>query len=242
MKSNTKLVIAIVAMFVVALSIVGFTYAFFTASVNPNSAEESIDIQAGLLKVNYASTKTIDVTNIVPGWASDGKMIYHPAESVDENGHITAISTDKTVDKTYDGNAVPPVQFSVENTGDSTNPAYYAIELTNITNQIASDNATDAQYLTVALYEGTWTGTVGTPIQSIQFPATGVDTQIGNIVTIGPGTDTDNYYMVVSYADSKGEQSNSMGKTIKATVEIIGLNKTGDNTYVDETGAAYPAA
>lgn len=242
MKSNNgKIAIAIVAMLVVALSIVGFTYAYFTASVGANTAESSVNVQAGVLKVAYKTGNIITATNIVPGWASDSKMIYHPTASVDENGNISAVSIDDVEDTTYDGNVVDPVTFTVQNTGDETNTAYYAIRLTGIKNEIV-----DQDNLTVSLYKGTWseaTGVVaGELVKTYQLAASD-QTQVISGVYETTGSNTDSFYLVVSYANIDGAQNNSMGKTVTATVEIVGLNKLADGSYVDADGTKFiPAA
>lgn len=244
--NNGKIVVAIVAMFVVALSIVGFTYAYFTASIAGNTQDSSVDVLAGVLKVNYTAGQTINATNIVPGWTSDSKMIYHPTASVDEAGNISAVSIEDVEDTTYDGNVVNPVTFSVQNTGDATNSAYYAIKLTSITNQI--DDA-DKENLTVSLYEGTWSADTGIVadelVKTYVLGNTGSEQVISGVITTN-GTRTDNYYLVVSYANIQGSQNNSMGKTVSATVEVVGLNNVGTAeapSYVDANGATFtPAA
>ena len=57
-KNNGKIAIAIVAMFVVALSIVGFTYAYFVASVTNNDADTSVQVTAGELVSKNKNEKT----------------------------------------------------------------------------------------------------------------------------------------------------------------------------------------
>lgn len=91
--NNGKIAIAIVAMFVVALSIVGITYAYFTVSVVGNKTEKSVEVQAGVLEIVYTEGNEIDAKNIVPGWISDGEHYfdsklssYIPAET-DLNGN-----------------------------------------------------------------------------------------------------------------------------------------------------------
>ena len=139
--NNGKIAIAIVAMFVVALSIVGFTYAYFTATVVGNKSERpSVTVEAGKLEITYEYGRSIVAPTIVPGWASDGDMIYDPVHSMSVVGgenRITAKSA-KELGATKSGNATDPVEpavFSVTNTG--TRDAAYSISLTNIINNIA---------------------------------------------------------------------------------------------------------
>lgn len=248
--NNSKIAIAIVAMFVVALSVVGFTYAYFTASVAGNTADKSIEVKAGVLRVNYDAGDTIDVINVVPGWVSDGRTYYNSSKV--EDGEIIAYqSTDNATAKSEIAalgttekavGLAKPVTFSVTNTGDTQNTAYYAIKLTNIANEIP---AADQENLTVALYEGeydeaTFNGdSKPTPIYSGKLNTSGVDQYIVDEVKLTSGTTVTNYYLVVSYANVEGTQNDSMGKAIKATVEVVGLNRLADGSYVDATGAAF---
>ena len=131
-KNNGKLAIAIVAMFVVALSIVGVTYAYFVSRVNYNTSDE-VQVESGILQVNYAAGTSIDTTGltIVPGWKNDGKMIYHPIKSVDENGHITSVNIDAVEDTTYDANVRNPITFTITNSSEPAGKeAFYGVRLT----------------------------------------------------------------------------------------------------------------
>lgn len=104
-ENNGKIAIAIVAMFVVALSVVGFTYAYFTAQIKGNTAAKSVEVTAGRLQVTYASSRQMIAQNIVPGWTSDNKHYYDPVYSkydpTTENGTTTykikAVSTDDSI-------------------------------------------------------------------------------------------------------------------------------------------------
>lgn len=159
-KNNGKIAIAIVAMFVVALSIVGVTYAYFTATVKGNESDDySVEVDAGRLEVDYLGTKTIEAYNIVPGWISDGNMYYDPVASIQD---VPVIDTDtglpvepaQTVkgiiavnknDYTEASNTqyqnknyglTNPIEFNVTN--DGTDTAHYAVRLVDIVNGIAS--------------------------------------------------------------------------------------------------------
>lgn len=250
-ETNGKIAIAIVAMFVVALSIVGFTYAYFTATVNPNTAAKSVEVQAGLLKVEYVNGDEIVANNIVPGWESDG-MTYYNATKVGEQitayettNNATALTEIAAINSTATAvGLAKPVTFTVKNLSDDTNTAYYAIKLTGIENGIPS---TDQDNLIVSLYEGEFdetlfndaavaagTVTKPTPIYSEQLAASGEQYIVDAVKTIKTtGTEHD-YYLVVSY-NNDGLQNTSMGASISATVEIVGLNIV-DGKYVDETG------
>lgn len=147
--NNGKIAIAIVAMFVVALSVVGFTYAYFTAQVQGNkNAATSVEVTAGTMVIKYDMGDKIETDQIVPGWKNDGKMFYDPKYSVKvENGisKITAVSTDDfgegegklaaapSVDSTKYG-LKDPVTFTVTNTG--TRDSYYKVSLESMVNNL----------------------------------------------------------------------------------------------------------
>ena len=89
-KTNGKIIVAILVMFAVAVSIIGFTYAFFTATFNDNENDESVTVIAGKLMANYVGNKAIKVSNVVPGWLSDGLSYYDPVLAQSNNGNVFA--------------------------------------------------------------------------------------------------------------------------------------------------------
>ncbi len=179
--NNGKIAIAIVAMFVVALSVVGFTYAYFTSQVVDNKKTESVKVTAGELEINYTLNQTIEAQNVVPGWISDNDKYYDPVRSVTKVGNenqIVAVSY-----ATYKGegiplgegeDAVPAFPDTVATLSEAqaellqaygltkpamftvqntgTDTAYYAIELKDVQNGIVASNAADADYVRVQLY------------------------------------------------------------------------------------------
>ena len=257
--NNGKIAIAIVAMFVVALSIVGITYAYFTASVTPNTTAKSVEVTAGVLKVKYTAGDSINTTGktIVPGWKSDGKQVYYAPAITD--GQIHSVSVDTITDEddktAYSANVVHPLTFSVQDQSSTGATAYYAIKLTNITNGIAAANENDAENVKVTLVSGTWdkATATGTPATlsgvtlatDLQMAATGGNNVLSTPIAITGGT-THNFYLIVEYADSDADDQNaSQQATLAATVEVVGLNyvdtdndKTPD-TYKDINGQTY---
>ena len=151
-KTNGKIVIAILAMFAVAISIVGFTYAYFTASFNQNVNDRSVTVNAGELVANFTGTNAIDAKNVVPGWKSDGLTYYDATLAQSNEGHIFAktltnpsdyYGADEMTKKEYRNNGLTqPIQFSVANDSDSPDDIYYAIRLVNIVNGIYDGIAT----------------------------------------------------------------------------------------------------
>ena len=89
-KTNGKIVIAILAMFAVAISIIGFTYAYFTATFNSNNQDKDVTVNAGKLVANFTGTNAIDVSNVVPGWKSDGLSYYDPVLAQSHGGNVFA--------------------------------------------------------------------------------------------------------------------------------------------------------
>ena len=181
-ENNGKIAIAIVAMFVVALSVVGFTYAYFTAQVRGNTGVKSVEVTAGKLEVHYDHGNVIRANNVVPGWVSNGTYYYDPVYSTkvlapvvsgDSTTYkIVAVKTDNTVTCTNGsssfaslcsdtGVASPspadgitaPIAFSVSNTGSNTADTKYIIVLRDIVNNIA---VADQGNMKVTLFSGTF--------------------------------------------------------------------------------------
>ena len=181
-ENNGKIAIAIVAMFVVALSVVGFTYAYFTAQVRGNTGVKSVEVTAGRLEVLYEHGNVIRANNVVPGWVSNGTYYYDPVYSTkvldpivsgDSTTYkIVAVKTNNTVTCTNGSSSVAssctdtavasptsadgitaPIAFSVSNTNNNTADTKYIIVLRDIENNIA---AADKENMKVTLYSGTF--------------------------------------------------------------------------------------
>ena len=246
-ENNGKIAIAIVAMFVVALSVVGFTYAYFTASVVRNQDEKTTEVTAGMLEVNYTQNKTMNAQKVIPGWESDG-LHYFGTENVNGELRTKALVAANDEDVTSKGltaadGITKPAAFNVASTARSTGKSTYVIKLIDITNGIAAKNAADAANLTYELYSvnaaDTYTG--GTKVASGQLPT--ADTVISKVIEIDKGV-TQYYYLMLKYADTAASQNNSQAANIKATVKVVGVT-TNDNgaTYIDAAGnTVTPAA
>lgn len=244
--NNGKVAIAIVAMFVVALSVVGFTYAYFTAQVQGNKEETSVEVGAGIMQVDYKFGQELTATNLVPGWISDEHHYYDPLLSVkDDNGvrKITAATLDTgkvlktgsglTVAPKYDDEnplVAKPVSFTVKNTG--TEVAKYAINLNVTENDFDID--IDAENLVVYLFKGTWDGNLiaeATLTNPILLSETVEETkqwksvvELDAFESLAVGA-SQSYYVVLQYKDSGASQNNSMDKVFQASVEVIGLGQ-----------------
>ena len=237
--NNGKIAIAIVAMFVVALSVVGFTYAYFTATVSGNNASKSVEVTAGRLEIVYGNGTLIKAQNLVPGWTSDGKHYYDAQySSTDSNGdgiyEIKAVTT--TDHKTKSDGTTPGEKdgittnatFTVSNSDDNTGDNDYVIRLKAITNGIA---AADQQHLWVTLYndsEVVWSGNLAASGTQVIVPAAR---------TIKVDDEAQNYSISLTYQNINGEQT-SKGATVEATVEVIGAVCTDADkkTCVDADG------
>lgn len=254
-KNNGKLAIAIVAMFVVALSIVGITYAYFSATVVGNTKDKSVDVTAGILEINYAKGNTIKAQNIVPGWVSDGAHYYDPNGSVydvDGQGTKGVKAITKTDCETVvcsietpgekDG-ITDPVTFSVKNTDKNTGTTYFAIELVNVENGIV-----DTENLTYKLYKATAENatTGGTLMTSGTLVSTTNGENDPQIIVNAAETLTDNdttnyYYLMLEYANADTDQYASIAKTVKATVKVEGLT-LNNGKYFNANGKEYFAS
>ena len=287
--NNGKIAIAIVAMFVVALSVVGFTYAYFTAQVRGNTALKSVEVTAGRLEVLYDHGNVIRANNIVPGWVSDGTYYYDPVYStkvlapdagatatkykiVAVNTAVNVTCTDGTTNSPVkdcsdavittpsaaDG-IITPVTFTVSNTANNTADSKYIIVLKNITNGIA---AADQENLKVTLYSGTfnvssyksatpiWSGTLSDTTTSGQYQII-----VPSVETIAYDannlTASNSYYLTLTYVNAAdtaqneeaGNQDDSQGVSVSASVEIIGVEQNNSNWYdADGNQITFPTA
>lgn len=250
-ENNGKIAVAIVAMFVVALSIVGFTYAYFTAQVKGNEKDKSVDVVAGKLAITYANGDEILAQNIVPGWISDGNHYYDNMCSssidtdADGNHKITAV---KKSDLTEDGNCsatdtrkasvtdpkaadglTTPVTFTVKNAADNTGDNKYIIRLKGITNGLAS---ADQKNFVLTLKQG------ATVIWSGQLAASGEQVIVPAAMTITEGAADQDYSINLAYKNVDSAQE-SKGVGVKATVEVIGVTTNTAGDTVDEDGNTY---
>ena len=249
-ENNGKIAVAIVAMFVVALSIVGFTYAYFTAQVKGNTADKSVDVVAGKLAITYANGDEILAQNIVPGWISDGDHYYDSMCSssidtdADGNHKITAVKKSALADgkcsatdtrtasvtdpKATDG-LTTPVTFTVKNAADNTGDNKYIIRLKGITNGLAT---ADQPNFVLTLKQG------DTVVWSGQLAASGEQVIVPAAMTITAGAAEQAYSINLAYKNVDSAQE-SKGVGVKATVEVIGVTTNTAGDTVDEDGNTY---
>ena len=164
-KTNGKIAIAILAMFAVALSIVGFTYAYFTATFNVNPEDKSVIVNAGKLVANFEGKNNIDFSGIVAGCISNVLSYYNSNIALSNEGNIFASKLTLEPTQDAEGNTIPatyteyygngvddpdpmvklsyeskgltqPIQFTVTNDKDSPADVSFIIRLTNINNGI----------------------------------------------------------------------------------------------------------
>lgn len=234
-ENNGKIAIAILAMFVVALSVVGFTYAYFTASVKPNNAATSVTVNAGILQVDYQYGTKLAASNLVPGWISDGHHFYDPVASADTTktpAQITAVTTDnekKTIETPGAADGITaPVTFTIKNTGTATSA--YKILLT-----VDENTITDPENMVVYLVKGTWTDKILTETTAaalgteMEVEAKGQVMELDVHEQLNAGAEQD-YYVVMVYKNLAGSQNASMGKVVQATVSVDGLSQEATTT------------
>lgn len=255
--NNGKIAIAIVAMFVVALSVVGFTYAYFTATVKGNNASKSVEVTAGELSIVYGNGRTLEAQNLVPGWTSDGKHYYDvnwsktPSGQTDTNGNIiyaiSAVSTDKhkfksnetgaasTIEPTVADGIADKVPFTVRNATNNDGDNNYIIRLKGIENGIVGD---DAKYLWVTLYETTVNDgkTTYTAIWSGNLQSAGTQIIVPEARTIAKNGAEQTYAVGLTYQNVTNDEQLSKGVTVKATVEVVGVQKNQAQKWVDADG------
>ena len=234
--NNGKIAIAIVAMFVVALSVVGFTYAYFVASVNNNKDKHQVEVQAGVLKINYDNGQTLTATNIVPGWKSDNDMIYNSIASVstkDGKTTITAVKkstlgdvlTEEQLASSTSTEPVAPVTFKVKDQSTNEATAYYGIRLVEVTNDL---QAVDPDNFKISLTEAG-----GTTVQEAYVLTADGTQKVSEAISITGGA-THTYTLSAEYVEAGSEQKGT-GKNVSFTVEVVGLQLV-NGKYVDAQG------
>lgn len=238
-KNNGKIAIAIVAMFVVALSVVGFTYAYFVASVNNNKGNHQVEVQAGVLKINYDNGQTLTATNIVPGWKSDNDMIYNSIASVstkDGKTTITAVKestlgdvlTEEQLASSTSTEPVAPVTFKVKDQSTNEATAYYGIRLVEVTNDL---QAVDPDNFKISLTEAG-----GTTVQEAYVLTADRTQKVSEAIAITGGA-THTYTLSAEYVEAGSEQKGT-GKNVSFTVEVVGLQLV-NGKYVDAQGIEW---
>lgn len=276
-KNNGKIAIAIVAMFVVALSIVGFTYAYFVANVQGNDTV-NVDVTAGILEVAYANNtgNTVQAYNIVPGWMSDGLHYFDSTKfETDAEGNATytaqMATSEETIPEGVDVNdgITKPYNFTVSGSSRNTGDAEYVIILNSISKtNVAELDKANFKYALCKDECPVWSNATETEGVVKTFNGTEFDTLVNNDAVISSGslyqatdsteddttadkkvlvisgvetaskTATNSYQLMLYYLETSAEQA-SKGATISADIEIVGVQKVGDN-YVDGNGTIIP--
>lgn len=247
-ENNGKLAIAIVAMLVVALSIVGVTYAYFTAQVSGNTATTSGQISAGILSINYSGSQTLNVQNVVPDWETDGTHYYDPVASRYNVGNgkvgIKAISTTEcgttytncSIDEPTAANGIAnPVTFTVTNTHENGRTAYYAIKLVGIENPTTADTE-DQDKIVYTLSNGTDTYTGDLAVTGSEQYIVPAEIAIKNQHNDGTVTEadyTDTWTLNLRYPNIESDQTTPAagGDYLKATVKVVGISQGTDGWY-----------
>lgn len=260
-RNNGKIAIAIVAMFVVALSIVGVTYAYFVATVRTNTTNNSVEVKAGILKITYDEGQTLTATNIVPGWKSDNDMIYDPVHSLTtKNGEtrITAVSKSALGD-TVSANAttpVGPVTFKVTDASTKEETAYYGIRLVNVSNGLYTEGLPESENDDMLI---TLTNNAGLTAVTDYALTNDLSQNLAGVYSISTDDDAEaatvhEFTLSAHYIEaSKNEDPNddvqtATGVNIAATVEVVGLNLVSgthggtDARYADAVGNTYNAS
>lgn len=263
-KNNGKIVLGVLIMFVVALSIIGVTYAYFVATFTNNNNPESVKITAGELIANYSHGTSIDVTNVVPGWVSDGLHYYDVDVAAAQGGHIYATKAASSAD-VGKGYAIErygiaqPISFSVSNNSESDDTIAYAIYLNVMNNgiyeeSIDTDNseankalyAADKANLLVSLYKGTFdiskgvADNFGDGNELLTGPFVLADTGEQIMVTapetIAKGGAANNYFVVFEYVNQENTVQISQGLQLKVEAEIKGIQEdnAGNDVWYDE--------
>ena len=232
--NNGKIAVAIVAMFVVALSVVGFTYAYFTASVQENAVSaESVKVTAGSMIVNYTGGQVLTAQNILPGWSNDGDKYYDINASntvVDpatgKTGYVAASKAVVEEEAPFGGSMetaglAEPVEFKIENTGDNT--AAFDVQMKVLENYINSTDLTFVVYTSKT--DNDAVASYGEASSATQLLAKGETHDLAMGVKLEAGK-TMHYKIIFTYANN-GEQNAHQTKSpaFQTKVEVTGLDQ-----------------
>ncbi len=201
MNRNQKIIVSITGIFLVLMILVGLTYAYFLTKITGNTNSKSISVTTANLVLEYGEN-----TNVVQG-----------------------------INNAEPGYSVEKI-FTATNKGNST--VTYGAALENIVNELSRKE--DLVYtLTCTSYlkegfslasNGTITGTVDGTCSGVttekQFPSTST-MSVMTTNTIDT-THTHAYKLTITYKEMGEDQSEDMGKTFSAKVNIVDLRANAD--------------
>ena len=201
MNRNQKIIVSITGIFLVLMILVGLTYAYFLTKITGNTNSKSISVTTANLVLEYGEN-----TNVVQG-----------------------------INNAEPGYSVEKI-FTATNKGNIT--VTYGASLENIVNELSRKE--DLVYtLTCTSYlkegfslasNGTITGTVDGTCSGVttekQFPSTST-MSVMTTNTIDT-THTHAYKLTITYKEMGEDQSEDMGKTFSAKVNIVDLRANAD--------------
>ena len=235
--NNGKMILAIVAMFVVAVSVIGFTYAYFVASVTGNT-NTSVNVTAGIIEIDYQTGQHVKAVNIVPGWENNDDYYYDPVASVftlaDNTKGIRAVSAKAcTKGSPFPGEPAGLLEsncqagaataangkvgrstFTVAHTQRSTSKAYYIIKLVDINNGVTDDTNFKVQ---INMTKGDQSNKL---LGEVSLKKSGEQLFVTAPIELETGDDHA-FEVVMKYNNVNAPQST--GATVTAKVEIMGV-------------------
>ena len=214
MNRKQKIIVSITGIILVSLILIGLTYAYFLTKITGNTNEKSISVSTANLVLEYGEN-----TNVVQGISN-----AEPGYSVEKI-------------------------FTATNKGNSS--VTYGVALEDIVNGLSRQQdlvytLTCTSYLKEGfslLSNGTITGTVDGDCSGVttekQFPSTSTL----SIMTTNEidTTHTHAYKLTITYKEMGVDQSEDMGKTFSAKVNIVDLNAIAKNNPYssNKNGLAY---
>ena len=103
MKDNTKnntLLLTVIGVATLLVAVVGATFAYFTAAMNPGESEATVKVNAGQLKINFANTNAVQIADQVQPTAATCDELK-PAD-FDKVFHIMELSFPEDEFRTYE--------------------------------------------------------------------------------------------------------------------------------------------
>jgi len=222
MNRKEKIIVSIAGIFLVLFTLLGLAYAYFLTQIPPNTEEKSISIETVNLELEYG----------------DGNGILEVGDKLRPGNPVNFKSNGATVNEKT---------FTVTNNGDVTS---YVVIVDNVSvtkNGVSTTFETnDFKYtLTCKSYDKEAYQTNGdsspedgkcSNVTSSTFPLENKVILITNRINSGL---VHKYSLTMEYLDNGDDQSDDMGKTFSAKIDIADIGKMGNPYEDNKNSLAY---
>ena len=117
MEKKHVILLTVIAVATLLITVVGATFAYYTATIEGNKSAQEIKIGSATLAITYNDGKEIKVRNIVPGWKGTKTIsIEYPKGTDDESSSIdlSYAITWEGVENTFKSEEQSRLKYSVQ--------------------------------------------------------------------------------------------------------------------------------